>query len=256
MPLTEDEAERAIRETFPDLGLWDQRLKTTFTPNALSELARDDNDWPPRPLSQVAWSALAASNDHLKAIRDATLHRIVYPWATLSMSRGALIGAAVAAWVLLPDDSSERRRRARDVVADDLENLRKFINDVERAAGPAGTAAALVAKRLAGLGPRKRLNTTGIVEEVAGVVFGPEYATEAVVEWRRGSGAVHRHMWPHAIQYAGDPAVGAKESIGPLSRLEVRGSLGSVVNGYMLAYRLQRRAWELLDSRNIRIGLR
>ena len=70
--------------------------------------------------SQLAWNGLAGAADHLSAIRRHVEARQLFPFSHLTLCRSALIGAAQAVWVLSPDDSQTRIKRARVVAVYDI----------------------------------------------------------------------------------------------------------------------------------------
>lgn len=132
---------RKVSSTWPSLDRWRQRLAEPFVPEPTSELAHDDDDWPPMPLTQVVWAGIAAASDHLQALRvhlDPPLggKGYLFPFAQFTLSRSALIGASQAVWVLAPDDRTQHLRRSRTVNRATMGEHLKFLRHLQGAALP------------------------------------------------------------------------------------------------------------------------
>lgn len=82
-------------------------------------------DWKPWPLSQLAFGGLAAARDHLQAIRVHIEAGQLFPLATDTLLRGALLGAAQTVWMLAPDDQPTRLDYARTAAAEMLRRHRE-----------------------------------------------------------------------------------------------------------------------------------
>lgn len=60
--------EAVVRSTFSALDDW-RKVRGPFIPVPGSDLAIDDEDWPPFGVSQVAWAGFTVAAEHLQAIR-------------------------------------------------------------------------------------------------------------------------------------------------------------------------------------------
>jgi hypothetical protein len=58
-----------ITATFPQLDAWGERLRQEWRPDRGSQLAYDENGWPPNPVGNIAWASLGSAWDHLQALR-------------------------------------------------------------------------------------------------------------------------------------------------------------------------------------------
>lgn len=249
----------SIRATFPSLDTWGARLAIPLPPPAGSELSVDDLDWPWVPVSQVAAIGLGGARDHLQAVRVHLDVGQLFPFAQLTLIRGALIGGAQAAWVLAPTDRERRTERARCIASHMYTEHGKYL-DLLRALAPTphqGTemVASHVRKRGVELdtlrardGQKVVLNTTRMVEEAARSAFGTDaLATEALSVWRLTSGAAHGFAWPLLGQpdtsQTGEPDGNGIASFG------AAGGIDRIANAYLCAYHLAAYAWRLWDER-------
>lgn len=261
--MDELEAAAVIRGTFDQLDMW-RAIEGPFIPGSGSQLEGDDNDWPPMPASQVAWMGVTASLDHLLAIRwhldppkGGTIR--LFPFAHQSLCRSALLGAAQSVWVLSPDASSERTKRARTVVAFLQGQHLQYLKGLQAwAAEPhAGTDAVaahvasrieeLAAKRLAD-NQKSSLKATNMIKDAAEETWevGP-LAEEIMLAWRAGSGAAHALLWPlfgqqNTVQISGTDVHGRAE-------FQSGGSFDLIAESFMAAYWMLDRAWTLLRQR-------
>lgn len=262
-----DEAAAAtvIRETFSQLDTW-HAIKGPFLPGSGSELKGDDHDWPPMPISQVAWMGVTASLDHLLAVRwhldppkGGTIR--LFAFAHFSLCRSALLGAAQAVWVLSPDSSAERIKRARTVVAYLQEQHLAYLKGLQDwaptpdantdavAAHVATRIGELVSKRLAD-GQKGALKATEVIREAAEATWGVgDLSKEIVLAWRAGSGAAHALVWPligqqDTVQVSGPDVHGR-------AAFEAGGSFDRMASSYMAAYWMLDRAWELMRQRGL-----
>lgn len=255
MPKT---ALQRIEDTFSDLDLWDRRTSAGFVPQPGSVLALDDEDWKPWRLSQLAFGGLAAAQDHLEAIRVHIEARRLFPLATDTLLRGALLGAAQAVWLLAPDDRAERLDFARCAAAEMHKRHREWLTDLRKipAEPHEGTETVyahvmeredeLMAKRAA-VGQSRKFEATNIIERAADTVFGPATVTEARTVWRSLSGAAHGLAWP-LLGRTGTEQTSAADGQG-MADFQSGGSLDASLNAYLLAYGLSVKGWELLDLR-------
>lgn len=197
-----------VEQTFDQLTHWGERAKQSFAPAPGSALAADDEVFPWLATSDIAWQALCGAQDHLKGFRawlegsDPEL----FPIATFSLLRGALVGGALAAWVLFPDDVEVRVGRSLAAAADWYRNhlnygqtVRSIVSDVqahdaqmEHVRGRADSVRDLRATR-----EPKAFKMTSVIEQVNAELWphdnGRAVATKAL--WQAGSGDAHALGW-------------------------------------------------------------
>ncbi len=262
-----------VRETWTRLDHWRARLSAGFYPADGSDLAEDDTDWPPKPVSQVAWVGLASAVMHLHGMRlhlDSPVGRRpeLVPFAQLSLGRGALIGAAQAVWVLSSDERETRLRRSRTVTRYFLAEHRKYLTDLEPASAETNRTLPVVKahveqrlaeldRKRAGLGQRASLNATEMVKAAAYATFtDPATVGELSALWRLGSAAAHGLMWselggadgrvPTARELAShSPA--AEEAV--LEEMSAGGDMVRSGNLYLAAYQVAMKGWRLMGAR-------
>lgn len=253
------EALETIQQTLPDLDAWGARTSVPYRPGPGSALAEDDLGWPPMPLSQCAIAALASCRDHLQAVRVHIDAQNVFPFATRTLLRTAVLAGAQAVWMLAPDSALTRQQRGRTVAAEVYRRHGEFLSDLQSLNGArhAGTdtVATLVAERLAELaeqraaaGERDQWQATKIIESAATATFGDTNLVEARVEWRAGSGAAHGLIWSVFGTAALRRSAVHDESADGLTAFAAGGSLDAVANTYMLAYGLARKGWLMMDD--------
>lgn len=250
----------AVRATFPDLDGWHETLSKPYVPQVGSELARDDTDWPPVRLSQVAIMGLGSARDHLHAVRVLIEARELFPFAQSTLIRAALVGAAQAVWVLAPGDSVERLSRGRCIAVHMYAEHGKYVDLLRGLAPephePTETVAAVIRQRRSELadlrdgdGQRAVLNTTAMVEEAALAAFGAEaLAKEVLSIWRLTSGATHGFGWS-LLGQAGTGQMGPPDSDG-LAAFGAGGDIRRIATNYLAAYHLARHGWKLLQERS------
>lgn len=251
-------AEQRIRSTFPTLDSWRTRTANAFHPQPGSPLALDDEDWKPWRLSQLAFGGLGAAYDHLQAIRaHIDAHRL-FPLATDTLLRGALLGAAQAVWMLAPEDQHERLDFARTAAAEMHRRHREWLSDLRRVSPEPHQGTELVfehvverekelAAKRAAAGQARKFDSTNIIERAAAATFGPSTVTEARTVWRSLSGAAHGLVWP-MLGRTGTEQTTSPDGEG-LAEFQAGGSLEANLNAYMLAYHLSTKGWQLLDQR-------
>lgn len=249
-----------ITNTFSVLDERHVILAQAFVPVEGSDLAEDDQDWPPVRLSQVAVMGLGSARDHLHGVRLHLEARQLLPFAQLTLIRGALVGAAQAVWVLAPDDRALRLSRGRCVVAHMYAEQAKYLR-VLRDLAPephAGTdaVAALVDQRHAELGALRRqsdegasLNTTAMVHEAASAAFDDRALADEVLSiWRLTSGAAHGFAWA-LLGQAGTTQAGPADPHG-IASFEAAGDVDRIANQYLAAFHLARRGMTFLARRS------
>ena len=184
--------------------------------------------------------------------------RRLFPLATDTLLRGALLGAAQCVWLLAPDDRAERLDFARCAAAEMHKRHREWLGDLRKIPGEphGGTERVyahvvkreeeLAAKRAA-VGQSRKFDNTNIIERAAADAFGPSLVTEARTVWRSLSGAAHGLTWPMLDRTSTEQTSDADEE--GIAGFRSGGSLEASLNAYMLAYRLSAKGWELLDLR-------
>lgn len=252
--------EAVVRGTFPALDKWRQ-IQGPFIPISGSELVRDDADWPPYGVSQVAWGGFTIAVEHLQAIRahidvQPPNRPNLYGFAHQTLARTALIGAATAAWVLGPEGREKRIERARNVVTYQQDEHGKYLRELQRLAEHAGTNAVanhvamrqreLEAKRAAD-GQTAKYETTRIIREAALETFREKrFSDELVATWRSGSAAAHGLI--HSVLGRSPTLQGPVDDKGRATHT-VGGSFELFSNLYMAAYHLANHGWALLVRR-------
>lgn len=166
--------------------------------------------------ADIAWQGLAAAQDHLKGFRawwlandapDPSLRPGLFPIATFSLLRGALVGGAIASWVLSSDDVAVRTGQSLTVAADWYANhlrwargMREYAVDQKRheeqirhVEARESQVAALRKSRK----PRGRLNTTHAITEANAEIWTGDAARAAQTAalWQAGSGDAHALGW-------------------------------------------------------------
>lgn len=141
----------------------------------------------------LSGSHLSAAN-HMRAFRDSLLKtETVYASASITTLRGALEPAALALWMVQPDDRPERVKRALRTHYDNLDEFRKYKNAKGVTEDAAELAESLCDLREfantilgseTGLG---RPDTTDVLRVVAGA--------DAEGLWRITSGIAHGVDW-------------------------------------------------------------
>jgi hypothetical protein len=174
-----------------------------------SDLAGDDAVFRNFSVSSLVGYSLAAATEHL----DFTLSVMkqtstLYPTAYLTVLRTSLLAASHAAWILSPDDRSERQLRALQFLADDLRTQLVMVQGTFTATAEALAAkdkmTALLRSRQAELQPiaavlkpglqiaKCKINNTEIIEVVAQSTHDEELVQGGVnMVWRNTSAAAH-----------------------------------------------------------------
>lgn len=256
--------EAQIRDTFPQLTTWGERVREGFAPEPGTPLAQDDDVFPWLGTADIAWQGLAAAQDHLKGFRawwlandapDEADRPGLFPIATFSLLRGALIGGVIASWVLTSNDVDVRTGRSLTVAAYWYENhlrwargMRNYAVDRERhdaqiahVEGRAAQVAALRTHRE----PRGRLNTTQAINEANAEVWtgDTDRAAQTAALWQAGSGDAHALGWSILTrQYDLTPlGEGMGQFVGSPSLLDV-------ANAYFCAYDFVAYGFHRLDE--------
>lgn len=249
---------REIQGTYADLDRWRLRAHRLETPQPRSELDADDKVFPKHPVSETARLSLTSSGEHLRAVATTIEAVQLYPTATFTTLRGALVGAAQAVWILSPDDPHDRQQRALAVVRESYVQLRAYDNEVLKDPGLTETERLEVLDHVEWLTTRigevdalrtsgARLDLTNIVIPGAlNAAFDNERLTAAgILQWRMMGGDAH--VLPWAIVRRGTFS-GPEDEHGR-SEGAVAGNFGHIAEPFILAYRLVRVGWGLFDRR-------
>lgn len=128
------------------------------TIEAGSDLAEDDVGFEGFGVSHLVGYSLAAATEHLDfTLNVMKLTSTLYPTAYLTVLRTSLLAASHAAWILSPDQRSERQLRALQFLADDvraqLVMTREALATTDRAHAAKDKMIALLVSRQAELQP-------------------------------------------------------------------------------------------------------
>lgn len=243
-----------IFEVEPDLDRWRLRAHGIEEPQRGSDLAVDDEVFPPMAISQIVRMSLAFSGEHLRLALDALRAKQIYPSSHFTVLRGALVGASQGVWILGPDDRVERRERGLAVIAEMYAQMGKYYNsleglsvaDQERMNGQKDWlndrkhSVAAVRKGTAGL------NLTDVIRIAAEDTFASSGHQEAVRRlWREMSADAHVLGWSvfqRSLFGPPDRRTGIGEGRAP-------GSPGHLAEAFLPAYRILKRGWSLYDRR-------
>lgn len=229
-----------VRSTFSALDGHGARYQQHFDPSPASPLAADDSAWPPLPLSQHVWAALAAVYDHLDITRMTIEQNRLFPTGVYSLMRGALLGSCQAWWLVYPKDALERQERGRRFSEEwyrrRIEYQSEFTPDLD--VDEAASSARQLKRFDQDLAELRRLRTTKtgfqatrVVREAAESAFPePNIQREVVREWRRLSGDAHALGWPLMTQ-----TTTWDSDDGP-SSVVVTGSVSSLANVYLASW--------------------
>ncbi|WP_248581173.1 hypothetical protein [Nocardioides sp. InS609-2] len=243
-----------VERVWPEVVAWNERLTSNFLPQPGSDLAADDLQVPDMWVSHVAWLGLATGSQHLmSSIRCLTAFGPVV-MSLQSMLRTAIWGGAQAVWLLAPDESDERIRRALRVHFYSKDNYRKWLNTFDEANpstwDPSGLqrAKTSVSEHLKAIGKQAKVDQTRVVKDVAALVYAGQ--PDAVVDCERGwrsLGAI-AHALPWELQTRATSETIASEAGHATSRVTARwAELGSDLG---FAHEFLQRGWALLDERS------
>lgn len=214
--------------------------------------------FPKHPVSETARLSLASAGEHLRAVRTNIEAGQIYPTATFTTLRGALVGAAQAVSILSPHDPRERQQRALTVVRESYGQLRVYDHEVLKGPWPSDDERRQTREHIAWLDTRiaqvdalltssVRLDMTNIVLPGAlAAAFADERLRAAgILRWRVMGGDAHVLPWAIAQRatFSGE-ADGAG-----LTRAAAAGDIAQTAEPFMLCYRLARVGWGLFDRR-------
>lgn len=264
--MTEDETLRMIRDTYRTLDRWRDIGASGVVITHGSELQLQDVEWPYVPSSTVALVGLGTAREHLHAIRLLIAARELFPSATATLGRAALIGAAQTVWMLAPDDHAERMRRSASLVREDY---RHHLNYGEFAAGAdtvemhptADDQLARLNERFDAVvaladcyGGASRINMTDDVLPVALAATTSEktFQQQVQLRWRQMSGSAHSLIWPHYGH--ADTRADSVDSAG-IGYTVDGGDVERLGMDYFSAYHVAERGWRLFGQRGGRPDL-
>ena len=267
MAIDEAEAERRIRETFDQVGVWHRA--PLFTPLLGAQLRADDDEWPHLALSQLAKAGLDVAAEHLFTIRTLVEAGQVLPIAFRSILRKALVGSTQAVWLLESDDLEERTRRHRVLVNEMYRRHGAYLKALLTSDDHSDVVAhentiklhAHITKRHSQIGTLRTFadetetwEDTRAIEQAARAAFikdpnVDQLVLEARLEWMAGSGAAHGLVWP-LFGTAGTRVLGPADKQGR-AVIEAGGSYARVLNACLLAYWMTAAGWKLLRRRGL-----
>jgi len=257
----EHQALLAIQATFPDLDRWRARSRKAEVPERASELETDAGVWKWFPPAEVARQSLVAASQHLNLARTAIKAEDIYPTSHYTVLRGALVGGAVAVWVLSPDASHDRQQRGLRVAHEWVHRALQYNDDYVSMSDPAAPeiqqlkdAGNHVRQRrdeiralwAAGtdLSAKQALVVTDVVDAAAASVFDLQTAAETKLLWRLMSGDAHALGWPILARASDMQPVG-----GGLGEFRAGGDLVGLAHAFDKCHRLVRAGWSLFDRR-------
>lgn len=244
--------------TWSDVDRWSKRLQTPLRPPDGSELAEDDKDFIGWPMSQLVSGGLAAARDHLQAIRIHIEAHNMFPFASGTLLRGGLLGAAQVVWLLAPDDRDTRLERSRTLGEEMMIRHEQYLADLRRIASePHANTERVhqhVTMRLGEMrslrsqhDQRGKFNATETIELAAEATFGPQIKTEARAEWRGLSGSAHGLAWS-MIGRTGNTVTPTDDP--NTVEITAGGDLSDYLNAYLMTYWITVQGWDLLDRRS------
>lgn len=245
-----------LRDTYDTLDSWRDRLQEGFRPTLGSELYEDDQLVRWSPASQYAWFGLGSARDHLNAVRSLIEAKQLCPSAHPTLIRGALVGASQAVWILESDEASVRQTRAALMARESYSRHGQFAGDIAKKRGVllARETEVWARKRVAELeamGVTGRIVVTDVVDRAAVVTYEsehPELVADVSAVWQQTSGSAHGLPW----SLAGKPGTRqvSEDDEDGLAVFEAGGHLEDVVGGYLAAYWIAVKGWQLFDHRN------
>lgn len=258
--MTDDEMLEALHSTFPILDEWRDRLVCAASPPAWSVLGELDKSWPYLPPSQMALVGLGTAREHLHAIRKLIESKELFPSATSTLARTALVGAAQTVWCLESSDQAIRLRRGLTLIREDYRKHKLFgdyVLDENNAAESEPTAAddlARLKERLIAIeqllkfsgGIAPHTLTKDIIPIASAATDGEdEFKAGINMLWRQQSGSAHALVWHHYGQAGTTHGPTEPDSIGEVN---VRGSIERVAMDYFCAYRVAVTGFALFDT--------
>lgn len=171
--------------------------------------------------------------------------------ATFSLTRGALLAASTAAWLLAAEDGPTRQAHGMAYADHMLERREEWHSEIRAAEGVHWRRLALVQRHMAlrrhglrvyatGRRALRMPSPTALVRAAAVTVFpdDPPTAAELRAQWRATSSDAHGLMWGALTR----SAVRAGPS-GGLQEFAVGGDLPSIAGHFRAAFLVTRWAW-------------
>lgn len=261
--MTEEERQAllAIANTFDRLEGWRARSRKSEVPEPGSELARDAGIWTWFPPAEVARQSLVAATQHLNLAATAIRAKDIYPSSHYTVLRGALVGGAMAVWVLTPEASHDRQQRALRVVHEWYRRALQYNQDAVSMMDPTAdetrqlkAAGDHMGRRrdearalwtsADGLSADQGLVVTDVVDSAAAKTMDAQTAAETKLLWRLMSGDAHALGWPILARASEIRAVG-----GGVGEFRAGGDLVGLAHAFDKCFRLVRAGWSLLDRR-------
>lgn len=247
---------RKISDTFEQLAAIGVRLREPHYSAPDSQLAQDDEDWAPLPVSQLAWGCFAVAFDHLDLMRLRIEQNRTFVTGAYSVLRGALLGSCQAAWLLCPEKPEDRTERARIFANEWYLNRIKWQEgltpdlSVEDAARSAMQLNDLDDDRTALDGRRTTkatFNSTANIKWVGDHLFPKEapLRRSLMSQWRRLGGDAHALGWTLMTQ---DKVWDSGATVEGLTPARVTASFSDLAEGYLAAWHVSRRAWRRFDD--------
>ena len=259
MSPTEAQYLATLKATYADLERWRVRAQTLEPPQPGSELAADDKFFPKQPLSHTARPALMSASEHLRAVRAMVEQSELYPMASFSLLRAALIGAAQGVWMLEPDDAAERRERGLIVAMEAYKQLALYNGEILGANWPTDEQRKETEDQRKWLDERLEQAealrtgratldlTNNVIPKALKATFkdDPKLLASGRLLWRQMSGDAHVLVWSTAQRatYSGRPDENG------LRLATAAGSISDVADPFYLSYRLLKNGWGLYDRR-------
>lgn len=238
------------------LDSWFTRTATSVeVPQPGSELFADDLAFRYSPISEISRISLASGVEHLRMVRVVIDARQLFPSATFTALRGALVGGAQAVWILSPDNTMDRQSRGLTVIAEEYAQLAKCYREADRL--QPGTVPtdqwAWINERMDQLaqirGPRPpELNQTTMIATALDEAFpnNLDRQQSGRLLWRQMSSDAHVLTWGMAQRSrVGLPAAKGED----LSVLTAPGTLDHTADAFLCTFELARKGWSLFDRR-------
>lgn len=248
--------------TFARLDRWRTVIASRPAPAQDSDLAGDDKIWPWAPATTLCIVSLGSAREHLHAIRLLVETKQLFPSATSTLARSALMSASVAVWMLEPDQPDERQRRMLSFALEDYRNHLAYgrqvrttfhANDIHSTAPEQlermQKRSDEVRQKLEALGGKIEWNMTDTVIPAAMRATVPTERQRAQFEsrWRVTSGAAHGFIWPH-FGAPGTRVVDPDDR--GIGETTVGGSVETLVNDYFTAFHIAAKGWDLFEQRS------
>ncbi len=229
--------------------------RTRRTPSEVqpgSDLAADDEATDYLHVSHMVLNSLFLAVDQLAALRTMIVEaQRLHTSPPFTLIRSALENAAVAVWLLAPEDARERRlRRLRLAISDakDAVSVFDLVGHVGRSFDERRDDIVAIAARSGiretELGTRQP-GYERIVEEAGRHLGG---STLYLVVWKGCSGLAHGRQWATVALLRHKE----QSRLDNVATLEMTAALPSVLNAATAAALMLKRGWELFDDRRRR----